>query len=168
MIIVTSYEKMAGKPVKTAVWIITQLKHPTGVFLPIHNDSRFPKGYNLQSSKAPPSLWVNDGWLELHRDEKNSFKIGCDASTLIWIGDQWSVRIDAPRHRGVEYPDAGSSAEIYTNPDPAAYVELETLGPLQTLKVGDQLSSTNTYYLSRRVEKTVQTEARRMYSSRTP
>jgi hypothetical protein len=168
MTIVTSYEKVAGNPVKTAVWIITQLKHPAAVFLPIVKEGHFPQGYNLQSSKAPPSLWVKDGWLALHRDEKFSFKIGSDASTLIWIGDRFSVCIDAPRLRGAEYPDAGSSTEIYTNPDPAAYVELETLGPLQILKVGDQISSTNTYYISRRVEKEVQAEARRIYSSRTP
>ena len=50
---------------------------------------------------------------------------------------------------GAEYPDEGSSAEVYTNSDPLKYVELEMLGPLQTLKVGDSVSQTNTYTLSR-------------------
>ena len=34
---------------------------------------------------------------------------------------------------GNEYPDRGASAEVYTNPDPKEYVELEMLGPLARL-----------------------------------
>jgi hypothetical protein len=33
--------------------------------------------------------------------------------------------------------DNGCSAEIYSNPNPARYIELEFLGPLTSLGVGD-------------------------------
>jgi hypothetical protein len=135
-----------------------------GIFVPAPKKSRYAKGYNLQSPQAPPSLWVKEGWLGLSRDAKSSFKIGSDSTSLIWIGERYSVRIDIPRIPGAEFPDDGSSAEVYTNPDPAAYIELETLEPLKSLAAGDRLSNTNTYLLARRIEKNPQIEARRMLS----
>ena len=68
----------------------------------------------------------------------------------------------SPRVNVGEYPDQGSSAEIYTNPDPTPYVELEMLGPLYTMKIGDQLSQTNTYTLIRRSVLDPESEARKL------
>ena len=81
--------------------------------------------------------------LSLVCDRKGSFKIGTDASTLIWVGEKTAVRIDSPRLADGEYPDQGSSAEVYTNQDQMKYVELEMLGPLKTIKSGDSLEQTN-------------------------
>jgi len=72
------------------------------------------------------------------------------------------LRIDSARQDGEQYPDNGSSAEIFTNPDPQAYVELEVLGPLQNLKPGDRAEQTSTYTLIRRVETTAEAEAKRI------
>jgi hypothetical protein len=58
----------------------------------------------------------------LTRDSNKSHKIGCDASTLLWMGEKVAVRIDSSRVLGASYPDNNSSAEIYTNLDPKAYV----------------------------------------------
>ena len=62
------------------------------------------------------------------------------------------MRIDAVRVPGRDYPDQGSSVEVYTNPDPLAYVELEMLGPLEILQPGDSASFACTYTLSRRTD----------------
>lgn len=63
------------------------------------------------------------------------------------------------------YPDGGSSAEIYTNRDPDAYVELEFLSPLKLLNVGDRVQSTTTYTLMHRTEKSIDSEVRQLLQS---
>ena len=73
------------------------------------------------------------------------------------------LRIDAPLRVGAEHPDRGSSTEIYTNPDPLRYIELETLGPLQFLKPGEGISHVNTYTLLRRTKASPEAEARAIY-----
>ena len=52
--------------------------------------------------------------------------------------------------------------EIYTNPDPLKYVELETLGPLRPLKPGERTEHTVTYTLIRRTELDPEAEARKV------
>lgn len=150
MSIVTTYRKTEGPPVRAGVWIITQLKHPVAVFAPVPEHSIFPTGHNKQSDNLPEGLVLANGLLSLRRDAKRSSKIGTDAEALLWAGEKELVEIRSPRVPGAEYPDQGSSAEVYTNPDPNAYVELELLGPLRDLKVGDSVSQTNTYTLHRR------------------
>jgi hypothetical protein len=63
-----------------------------------------------------------------------------------------------------EYPDDGCSAEIYTNPDPLPYVELEMLGPLTKLVLGDKITRTSSYTLLRRTEVDPELEVRRLLS----
>ena len=72
------------------------------------------------------------------------------------------LRIDSGRVAGAEYADQGSSAEIFTSRDPLGYVELETFGPLTTMKVGDRIERTNRYTLSRRKQKDPAAEAKGM------
>ena len=67
------------------------------------------------------------------------------------------------RLRNAEYPDGGSSAEIYTNPDPLPYVELEMLSPLATMKRGAVIEWANTYTLLHRSLSTPEAEALAIY-----
>ncbi|MBM3846448.1 MAG: hypothetical protein FJ405_09205 [Verrucomicrobia bacterium] len=167
MTIVTTYDKMreiTDAPIDArtnavSIWIITQLAHPVAVFAPIPKNTRFPEAFDKQSKDVPPSLKKLDGLLSIERDSTSSYKIGNDADSLVWVGEKSLVRIDSPRGEG-DYPDNGSSAEIYTNPDPLAYVELELLGPLRVLKVGDRIYQTNTYTLYPRRGLTPEAEAR--------
>ena len=69
---------------------------------------------------------------------------------MLWVGENEVLRIGVERRPNQPYPDDGSSVEIYTNPDPAAYVELETLNSLVTLFAGQSTSASNHYSLSRR------------------
>jgi len=103
--------------------------------------------------EALPADLKREGRLvSVTRDPKNPTKIGSDAGTLVWMDKDFYLQIDSPRVSGAEYPDQGSSAEIYTNPDPLQYIELETLGPLKTMKVGDKIERTNRYTLMHRAE----------------
>lgn len=162
MTITTVYEKLAGDPRRVSVWIITQLKEPRGVFIPVPRSSVMPESYvKLGRMKAvPPSLTITNKMMSLVRDKTANYKIGSDAGTLLWIDARHTLRIDSPRTFAVEYPDANSSAEVYTNKDPLAYVELEMLSPLKTMSVGDTLSQTNTYTLRRRTKRSLTADVR--------
>ncbi|MGD0831841.1 MAG: hypothetical protein ABR907_12910, partial [Terracidiphilus sp.] len=61
-----------------------------------------------------------------------------------------------------EYPDGGSVTEVYTNPDPLAYVELETLGPLATLQIGEQIERSAIYTILPRSMPDGDAEARKI------
>ena len=163
MMIRTTYEKVEGGPQKIGVWVITQLKDPVAVFAPIPKNSLFPEGYNRQSEeKLPLDLKVQPGLLSLRRDPKSSTKIGTDAGSLFWVGENEILQIDSSRAPNEEYPDQGSSAEIYTNPDPLPYIELELLGPLSTMKVGDKIERTSTYTLMLRSDPDPAQEMRKL------
>jgi hypothetical protein len=147
MTITTTYEKVEGKPLRAGVWIITQLKDPVTVLARIPKETMFKAGYNKQSGDLPLDLMFERPYLSMGRDRKTPHKVGTDASNLLWVGQDEMVRIDSARMPHGEYPDQGSSAEVYTNPDPNTYVELEMLGPLQDLKPGSKINQMNTYTL---------------------
>jgi hypothetical protein len=165
MTITTGYEKVRGDPIRVGVWVITQVSEPERAFIVLPAKSQFPNGYTKLMDGTPADLKVEGRFLSLTRDQQNSTKIGSDGGTLLWMNQQYALRIDSPRVEGGDYPDQGSSVEIYTNKDPLAYIELETLGPLSTMKTGDRMERTNTYILRRRTEKDSMVEARKMIAN---
>ncbi|MBW4605001.1 MAG: DUF4380 domain-containing protein [Calothrix sp. FI2-JRJ7] len=162
MKITTSYEKVKGKPQNVSIWIVTQLRDPVAAYAALPQPSIFPEGYNKQSENLPANLKVDNGLLSLTRDRNKSHKIGCDASTLLWMGEKVALRIGSPRVPGASYPDNNSSAEIYTNLDPKTYVELEFLSPLKTLRTGEKMDLTTTYTLIPRITENAEQEARKI------
>jgi len=161
LVIKTTFAKLKGDPVSVGVWVVTQLRDPVTAFMPAPPNSIFKQGYDLESKEAPPTIKVANGLVSLARDPVTAHKIGNDASSLLWVGEKHVVKIDCRRIPDGDYPHNGSGVEIYTNPDPLAYVELETHGPRRTMKVGDEISSSNTYTLLRRTEPTPEAEARK-------
>ena len=162
MKITTTYRKVMGKPQNIAVWIVTQFRDPVGVYAAVPKPSIFPEGYNKQSENLPANLKVDNSILSLTRDRNKSHKIGSDASSLLWVGKTVAVLMDSPRVPGASYPDNNSSAEIYTNLDPKAYIELEFLSPLKTLQIGEKMDLTTTYTLIPRTTENAEQEARKI------
>ena len=162
MTVATTYEKVSGRPLQVGVWVITQLKDPLAACASLPEFERFREGYYRQSDELPPNLRIENGLLLLTRDPKASHKVGTDAGALFWVGKEAVLRIDSPREVFGEYPDEGCSSEIYTNPDPLAYVELEMLGPLSKMVVGDRITRTSNYTLLRRREVDPDLEVRRL------
>jgi len=158
----TTYFKQAGDPVDVSVWVITQLNPPEATYYPVPATTAFPTGLAAQWKPSSGHVTLRDGLVRFTRDPKASQKIGNDADRMAWVGRDAVVRIDLPRLPGATYPDEGCSVEIYTNPDPTAYVELETLGPRRRLNVGERLSATNYYRLERRSLTEPDAEARRI------
>ena len=161
MKITTSFERISGEPATIAVWVVTQLKEPDGIFVNAPEKPSSP-GYVLLSKSQPPSLRMRNGRISLTRDAKSAYKIGSHGGALVWVGPRSTLQIESLRVPGAEYPDKGSSVEVYTNPDPLKYIELETLGPLNAMKKGDKIERTNVYTLFRRGRGDPEAEARRV------
>jgi hypothetical protein len=155
---------VSGQPLKTGVWVITQLKDPVLACASLPDFELFHEGYNRQSDELPTGFKIDNGLLSLTRDPKASHKIGTDAGALFWVGTDAVLRIESPRTVFGDYPDEGCSAEIYTNPDPLPYIELEMLGPVQKMVVGDKIARRSSYTLVRRVEADPDLEVRRLLS----
>ena len=164
MKVTTTFEKVKGDSQEVSVWTITQLNEPVSVYAAIPQNSIFPQGYNKQSDNLPANLKVDDGILSLKRDREKAHKIGSDASTLLWVGEDVAVCMDSPRIDRVNYPDNNSSAEIYTNYDPKAYVELEFLSPLKTLQLGEKMDLTVTYTLFKTTSENLEEQVRKILS----
>lgn len=162
MKVTTTFEKVKGDSQQVSVWTITQLNEPVSVYAAIPQPSIFAQGYNKQSDNLPANLKVDNGILSLKRDREEAHKIGSDASTLLWVGEDVAVRMDSPRIDKANYPDNNSSAEIYTNYDPKAYVELEFLSPLKTLQVGEKMDLSVTYTLFKTTSENLEEQARKI------
>ena len=160
MLVDSTYHRKEGAPVRVSIWIITQLKHPELMLMPLPPKSIFPEGYNKQSARLPLGLEVRDGAVLCRRSPTENSKIGSDAGRILWADKTHAVEVYSEREKNGEFPDNGSSAEIYTNQDPNAYVELELLGPLQTLRAGESISRRQVYRLHRRTGEPVEAQLR--------
>jgi Domain of unknown function (DUF4380) len=160
----TTYHKVSGSPVPVSVWVITQLRDPVLVAAPLLESVDMPGGFVGQSKDRPSQLNLSGGLVTLNRRTDASTKIGLPGRSLVWIGAETVLKIDAmmPATKGLIFPDKGSRSEIYTNPDPLPYVELETLGPLVTLAVGEKTRWANVMKLSARQSPDPLAEAKRL------
>jgi hypothetical protein len=140
----TEYRKIIGAPVRVSVWTITQMREPERVALRTAEPSRFGEGFARLLDAEPKELRRSGGVLSFARHGQDFVKIGAETAAMVWAGKNAVVRIEAESGPG-EYPDGGCVSEIYTNPDPLPYVELETLGPLVELKAGESTARTAAY-----------------------
>jgi hypothetical protein len=159
----SEFRKLLGAPVTVGVWTITQLQEPERVFLPLLQESKMPGGFIRLIEAEPEGLRVEGGLLSLLRHKSQYIKIGADTSSMVWVGPAAVLRIDAEDGPG-EYPDGGSVTQIFTNPDPIPYVELETHGPLAKMSAGDRIERTTIYTIMRRSAAEPDAEARKVLS----
>ncbi len=154
----TTFEKVSGTNVNVAVWTITQLQDPVGVYLPAPTN-----GVAGISGNRPPNLWLDEDRIFLQRDQEKSYKIGVAGEKLLWVGKTNSLLIEIQRVAGAVYPDQNTSSQVYTNPDEAPYVELELLGPLSKMAIGDKKSLRTTFTLYPRTEFDPSADARAIF-----
>jgi hypothetical protein len=136
-----------------AVWEVAQVDSPDITKMPLHKEKHFPKGYYVfkDADPLPDRLKVVGDEVHLERDSKQSAKIG-GASPQGWLAaEKAGVRFEVSTkvETSRDYPDDGCALEIYTNPDPAKYIELELLSPLVTLAPGKSTTFTTRWKLSR-------------------
>ena len=148
--ITTTYEKISGEPTPVAVWVIAQLRDPVAIFMPVPPGSLFPNGHAPTWKEPEGTLRREGDALRLTRSRTTSQKTGNDGTDLVWVSETQILRISIPRVSGTPCTHDGCSVEVYTNADPVPYVELETLGPLVTLRPGERTAATTTYRLASR------------------
>ena len=166
----TRFEKVQGASLKVAVWIVTQLREPVRVFGTAAPSSSMPAGYVPLWEGLPEDLRIEDNLFSLVRDPVGGRKIGTEGESLLWVGREQMLLMRSTRWSDAMYADGGSSSEVWTNPDPLKYVELELLGPLMELKPGESTETEVSYRLLRRLEsdEALGTCARRLLSSAGP
>lgn len=161
----TEFYKVSGDPITASVWTIAQMQDPERVFMFLNRESKLENGYISLTEDQPADLRVDGRLLSLVRHPAKCTKIGADATSMAWVGRELTVRIDVEAGPG-EYPDGGCVTQVYTNPGPIPYVELEILGPLITMSAGEQIERTTVYTIARRSTPDPETEARRILSCR--
>jgi hypothetical protein len=158
----TRYEKISGPSVEVGVWVITQAKDPVAVYAILPETTHSDAAYVRQSDELPVNFKLENNLIALTRDPKKNHKVGTMAGTLVWVGRTELLRIDSALVPGGKYPDGGSSAEIYTNANPLAYVELEMLGPLASMATGDKIERLSTYTLAHHTQNDPVAEVRQL------
>lgn len=158
----TEYRKLSGTPVTVGIWTITQMREPERVCIQLPEASMFASGFSRLLEAEPADLKVDGRLLSLRRHARQQVKVGSDGSSMAWLGQNCVVRIDTDIRPG-EYPDGGCVTEVYTNPDPLQYVELETLGPLTTMNAGDRIEQTTVYTVMPRSTPDLETDAEKAF-----
>ena len=158
----TEFRKLTGSPVSVGVWTITQMRAPERISIQLPPHSKFAKGYVHLTGAQPADLRIDGRILSFARHPRELVKIGSDGISLAWVGENCVVRIDAEPGPG-DYPDGGCVTQVYTNPDPLPYVELETLGPLTAMSIGDRIERTAVYTVSPRSTSDPQAEAHKAF-----
>jgi hypothetical protein len=150
-----------------SVWVITQVNDPVGIYLPVPSKSVFAPADYFQLGRGLPAQFTNaNGLISLKRDPAAQRHLGFDADSLVWVGTNEAMRIDAPRVAGLsktDYPNGGCNTVVYgNNGTEAPYVELECFGPLTKLAAGQTVDFLTTYTLFHRTETNAETEARKV------
>ncbi len=151
------------------VWIDCQatVTSASRCYVPVPSPSIFANGYTTSGSSyftsTLPAAFTNaNGLISFGPDGNTNHKLGFDSGTLVLVGTNLSLRVDAPRVPGVPYPDGSSSTEVYTAG--TSYFELELLGPIAKMPVGGRMEFVTTYSLFRRTETTPDAEAQKVLS----
>lgn len=150
------FEKLRGAPVMMSIWSITQVPHPEAMYVRRNPKSPYQSGFHGYG-KLPAEFdtqALDNDLLRLKPSSKDSFKVGLDSPVARVVslrqGVLFSLRANKPEGN---YPDgaagAGFPVEIYNNPAPTAYEELELLGPIQQYKSGNRFRHTVTWSLRR-------------------
>jgi hypothetical protein len=160
----TEYLKLVGSAVRVGIWTITQMQTPERACMMLSVPSNFDGGYISLREAEPAGLKIEGRLLSLECHPSELVKIGSDASSLAWVGQSCAVRIDAEQGPG-EYPEGGCVTQIYTNPEPEPYVEMETLGPLANLSIGDRIERTTLYTVFPRSVADPEAEARKVLNA---
>ncbi len=150
--VTSTFEKLGGDPVEVSLWSATQLADPEALFLPLSPASLYPEGYTRLGEETPAGLIPHDGLLQWSRARKKWLKLGTDTGPLLWMDARHVLQLDCVRQTTRAYPDHQAHLQIYTNPDPKAFVEFSAFSPLVTLGPGQSVSLTVTLTIAARRE----------------
>lgn len=129
------------EPVKYTIWNVTQIVNPEQTLFNLNPNSHLDNGYYLWSSSAARNFKVYGNVGVFTPDVMGgNQKAGADSDDwLAGIIGQTVIGEFFELVPGVDYPDDGLSAEVYTSSD---YTELELLSPHTALGIGEAINHT--------------------------
>lgn len=148
------------------VWLDCEatVTNTTRCYVPIPSPSIFSNGFTTNGSTeytaSLPAAFTNTNGIVSFGPDGTTHKIGFDSSTLVLVGTNFDLRVDAPRVAGATYPDGGASTEVYTAA--TTDFELEALGPMSNLPVGGQIEFDVYYSIFQRTETNSDAEAQKV------
>ena len=147
-------ENRGPDPITVAAWAITQLPRGGVALLPLPDEQVDPNGLQPNGEIV---LWPYTGLVDSpFRLADRLLVMDCTRSTPTkvgttlargWLGYLRDNELFVKRARhdpSARYLDRGASAQIYSNPD---FAELETLGPVTTLRQGEAAEHTESWHL---------------------
>ena len=155
----------SDREVQWSVWDITQcvVNHPGEedwdqfwVYFPIRKDSQFgEKGFWVMSGGGSNPQWkpnVAEGISAVQYLHNSGAKVGADSDGG-WVSyvderDGYTYAKRFPYFEGMEYPDKGSSVEVYTS-NGLPYLEVEVLSPIVPLSPGGSYTFTEDWYAAK-------------------
>ncbi|HIE53418.1 MAG TPA: DUF4380 domain-containing protein [Armatimonadetes bacterium] len=158
---------ISDKPVRWSIWDVTQVPGALGegetfsddarVYFPLNPQSRHQRGFEVQAGKADSEQWMPNlapGIMGVkYLGERG--KIGADSfgGWIAYADERHGyvyVKLFTPDPKA-EYPDNGSTVEVYTNraADGLPYLEVEVLSPLQDLEPGESYTFPEDWYAAR-------------------
>lgn len=137
-------EKRGPPMTNMIIWSVTQIRSPDLAVMPLNPRSRFPGGFKLLGGGDVEERYRyrSGDLLLIRRHPRKATKVGAD-SPAGWLASFHGDVLFIQRsnfHPKAKYPDGGCNVEIYTNPDPLKYVELELLSPIHRPKEGESFS----------------------------
>lgn len=142
------FNKTEGEPAEMTLWSVMQVRKPLYALLPLGEmiDGKLFKAL----SKEPLKHDLIEGFLILKNQERATQKVGNGFGSG-WIAAVYEDVGIVKSHRlskAGSYPDGGCAQEIFTADAPLeSYVELELLGPLETVKAGQKLAEEEVWQL---------------------
>jgi hypothetical protein len=141
-------------PIRLASWALSVMREGGIGFLPVPQEQtpdyypNFVIAYWPWTKTNDPRFTLGEKYMSLRQDQNNMqwFKIGFRNTEnwgAYWYGGYVFVKM-YPLCPGEEYPDYGSSFEIYTDNE---MMELESVGPLKTIANGEYTEHTEEWYL---------------------
>jgi hypothetical protein len=172
MRVTTTFERTAPTTLTNnplGIWVDCQAaaSAESRFYAPVPSPSIFPNGYTTNGSAQfttvlPPQFTDANGLISFGMPPSGDQKLGFDGGTLVLVGTNLDLRMDAPRVPGADYPDGNSSTEGYTD---QGYFELEMMGPLDKLPVGGKMQYVTLYTLFHRTEPTPDAEAKKVLAA---
>lgn len=138
-----------------SVWDVTQVRVPCWIAFPLSGKSDFPQGCNVIIPQNMPlkqtKRYNNIGILQYDNLTEN-WSTDAKGGWMAYIKGQLAyTKHWATRMVGVTYPDGGCDAAFYTCSKDyfGGYAEMEVMGPMVTLKAGEETELVEDWFLTR-------------------
>jgi len=155
VVITETFKNVSKREVAWSIWGVTQVpgsvepsekvSDRARIFFPLNAGSKHSDGffYLLDDPAGQYKKVANGKVLQTGYAGRPS-KVGADAADgwIAYVDDMHDLTFVQTYEvtAGADYPDSGSTVQVYTSPEDLSYMEMETLSPIKTVPAGEQFS----------------------------